>query len=426
MAGNESDDPIADSEAATDELSATEFARPPRKPIYKDPLSIISWSIALASIVAYWFFFVRKPVAKPGQQIARLTAVEGKVKVKPNAQEAWGEAGLASQLHVGDVVQTETRAGAEISFNSGSVVKVRSDSVVYIGGSAEASTAAWRVQSGRVSFSVAGESTEIVTPTVRTTALETASGNIDVGEGGQTGVKIFNGQAEIETTQGQRITLSQNQAVQVDAAGRAGSTMELPPPPTLIAPVPRSRLTIVQNPAEPSAKLSWTDVKNGITYHVALDYNVTQANLLMSAALEESGVKGTTHDIKGLNLGRYFWRVAAVNKDGLEGAFSRVSHFSVVEPEVPVAAQPTTDATPAPDAVALVVQAVDEVSPGIVHIGGRAAHGATVTVNGTPVKVLPDGSFSEFVRHPGPGEVVVRATADDGQFVEQSRAVSKK
>ena len=77
----------------TEVLSATEVARPPRRPFYKDPLSIIGWGIALASIVAYWYFFVRKPVPKPGQQIARLTAVEGKVKVKPNEQEAWGTRG---------------------------------------------------------------------------------------------------------------------------------------------------------------------------------------------------------------------------------------------------------------------------------------------------------------------------------------------
>jgi hypothetical protein len=115
--------------------------------------------------------------------------------------------------------------------------------------------------------------------------------------------------------------------------------------------------------------------------------------------------------------------VAAVNKDGLEGAFSRVSHFQVVEPEVPQAAATPVPETPTPT---LVLQAVDEVSPGIVHVGGRAARGATVTVNGTPVKVLPDGSFSEFVRHAGLGEVVVRATAEDGQFIEQARAVSKR
>ena len=418
-----SDQHSGDAASRTDVVSATEFVKPRRRPFHKDPLSLIGWGIALASILTYWYVFVRKPVPKPGEQIARLTAVDGKVKVKPNAKDAFSDAPLATQLHVGDVVQTETRAGAEISFNSGSVVKVRSDSVVYIGGSAEASTAAWRVQSGRVNFSVANEATEIVTPTLKTTALENATGNIDVGEGGATGVKLFTGEARLETTQGQRITLQQNQAVQVDAAGRAGGTMELPPPPTLIAPVARARLPIAK-PPEPSAKLTWSDVKGGVSYHVALDYNVTQANLLLSAALEETGIQGTAHDLKGLNLGRYFWRVAAVNKDGLEGAFSRVSFFQVVEPEAP----PLPVATPSPTAAppTLVVQTAEEVAPGVVHVGGRAPRGATVTVNGTPVKVMPDGSFSEFVRHSGAGEVVVRATAEDGQFVERSRAVTKR
>jgi hypothetical protein len=404
----------------TEILAPTEVTRTPRKPFHKDPLSIIGWGIALASIVAYWYFFVRKPVPKPGQQIARLTGVEGSVKVKPNAKEAWASARLADQLHVGDVVQTETRAGAQISFNSGSVVAVRPDSVVYIGGSAEASTAAWRVQSGHVNFSVGDETTEIVTPTVRTTALQNASGNIDVTGTGETGVKIFRGQAELETTQGQKITLTENQAVQVDAAGKAGAKLDLPPPPTLVAPAAKARLPLVA-PPEASAKLSWNAVKNGVRYRVAMDYNVTQADLLLSAALDAPDIAGTTHDIKGLNVGRYFWRVSAVNKDGLEGAFSRVSFFAVVEPETPL---PTP--TPGAQPPALVLQALDEVAPGVVHVGGRTDPGATVVVDGTPVKVMPDGSFSEYVRRSGPGEVVVRATGADGQFTEQARAVSKR
>ncbi len=164
-------------------------------------------------------------------------------------------------------------------------------------------------------------------------------------------------------------------------------------------------------------------MKNGVTYRVAMDYNVTQANLLLSAALDEPGLTTTSHDIKGLNLGRYFWRVSAVNKDGLEGASSRVSFFAVVEPEVK---QPAPAPTPGEKPPALVLQALDEVAPGIVHVGGRTDPGATVTVDGTAVKVLADGSFSEYVRRSGPGELVVRATGADGQFTEQSRAVSKR
>jgi hypothetical protein len=399
---------------------ATVVARAPRRPFYRDPLSIVGWGIALASIVAYLYFFVRKPVPKPGQQVARLTAVEGRVKVKPNAKEAWAEARLADRLHVGDVVQTETRAGAQIQFNSGSLVSVRPESVVYIGGSAEASTAAWRVQSGRVNFSVGDETTEIVTPTVKATALQNTAGNIDVTGIGETGVKIFRGQAEVETTQGQTIQLGENQAVKVDAAGKAGARLDLPPPPTLVAPAPRASLPFVA-PPEVTAKLSWSPVAGGVTYRVAMDYNVTQANLLLSAALDEPGIATTTHELQGLDVGRYFWRVAAVNKDGVEGAFSRVSFFSVVEPESP---RPTPPPGPRPPA--LVMLALDEVAPGIVHVAGKTDPGAVVTVDGTEVRVLPDGSFSEYVRRSGPGGLVVRATGPDGQFTERTRAVPKR
>lgn len=395
--------------------------RPPRRPFYKDPLSILGWGIAFASVVAYWFFFVRKPVPKPGQQIARFTAVEGRVKLKPNAKEAWADVRLSDQLHVGDVVQTENRAGAEISFNSGSVVRVRPASIVYIGGSAEASTAAWRVQSGRVNFAVGNETTEIVTPSARTTALQNASGNIDVSETGDTGVKIFRGQAEIETKQGQKITLTENQALQVDAAGKAGAKLDLPPPPALVAPASKTTLPLVA-PPEPSAHLVWRPVKNGDTYRVSMDFNVTQANLLLSAALDEAGIRQTAHDLKGLEPGRYFWRVSAVNKDGLEGASSRVSYFAVVVPDVPQpVATPSTETGPP-----LTLQAVEEVAPGVVHVGGRTRPGSTVTVDGTPVKVMPDGSFSEYVHRAGPGDVVVRVTAPDGEVTEQTRSVAKR
>ena len=59
----------------TEEFPATEVVpRKPRKPFYKDPLSIIGWGMALASVVAYWYFFVRQHVPKPGEQVARVTA----------------------------------------------------------------------------------------------------------------------------------------------------------------------------------------------------------------------------------------------------------------------------------------------------------------------------------------------------------------
>jgi len=252
-----------------------------------------------------------------------------------------------------------------------------------------------------------------------TTALQNAAGNIDVADTGETGVKIFRGQAEVETTQGQRITLGENQAVQVDAAGKAGARLDLPPPPVLVSPAVRAQLERAAPPA-PSAQLQWTAVVNGTTYNVAVDYNVTQANLLLSAALEQPGIVGTTHALTGLDVGRYFWRVAAVNRDGVEGAFSKTAFFSVV-----VSTTPGPAPTPTPSAPLLVLQTVEEVASGIVHVRGRTEPGGTVEVGGAPVRVLPDGRFSEYVRHAG-GELVVRATGPGGAVAEQSRTPSRK
>ncbi|OFV88936.1 MAG: hypothetical protein A2V74_11580 [Acidobacteria bacterium RBG_16_70_10] len=406
---------------ATQALASTEIVRPPRKPFYKDPLSIIGWGIALASIVAYWYYFVRKPVPRPGQEIARITAVEGKVKVKPNETEAWNPAKLTDRLHVGDTVQTEPRSGAEVSFHAGSVVRVRPDSIVYIGGSAESSTAAWRVQSGRVNFAIGDQQTEIVTPTLKTTAEKNAAGNIDVGDAGETGVKIFSGEAQIETTQGQVITLAENEAVQVDAQGKAGSKVALPAAPTLVGPEGRAQIPFVPAPGA-TTRLQWNAVKDGVTYRVAMDYNVVQANLLLSAALDERGLRDTTHELRGLDLGRYFWRVAGVNKDGLEGAFSRVSFFAVVTPAEPTPAPaPTAEAGPP----RLVIQPVEALE-GALLVQGRTDPRASLTVDGHSIDVRPDGSFAEYIRRGDQTKIVVRATGPDGQFSEQVRPVVEK
>jgi hypothetical protein len=394
-------------------------ARRARRPFYKDPASLIGWGMALVSVLAYWYFFVRRPVPQPGEQVARFTIVEGRVRVKPNALEAWKEAVLQDLLHVGDVVQTERGSGAAIAFNTGSSLNVKPNSIVYLGGSAELSTAAWRVDSGNVDFSVGDQTTEIVTPNLTTTAERHTRGSIDVGEEGETDVKVFQGQAEVATRQGQVISLGENEAVQVDARGEAGDKQLLPPAPILVAPEIRAALPYAA-PPEATAELSWEAVMGGDTYHVALDYNVSQAELLLAATLDVPGIRDTSHALEGLDPGRYFWRVAAVNEQGLEGEFSRVAFFSVEPlPEaVPVAVP-----EPALDVPFLTLAEVVEVAPGVLHVHGRAAPGSAVTVDGFPVGLLHDGSFSEHVRRTDRREVTVRATSPEGQFAERTRPV---
>jgi hypothetical protein len=198
--------------------------------------------------------------------------------------------------------------------------------------------------------------------------------------------------------------------------------LELPPPPELLSPELRAVLPFA-SPPESVAELTWKAVVNGKTYHVSLDYNVMQANLLLSATLDAPGLTDTMHELRGLDPGRYFWRVAAVNEAGLEGAFSRVAFFSV-EP-LPEASDVDVP-SPVLGLPFLTVASLEEVAPGILHLHGRAEPGSVVTVNDREVTVSPDGSFSEHVRRPGGTEVVVRATGPDGQFTEQARPIPRE
>jgi hypothetical protein len=402
--------------AAASQAPAPASGRPPARKTASGRLpTLIGLAVALAAIAAYFVFFIRSPAPAPAA-VARLTAVEGNVRVKPVERGQWTQAQPAQPLKTGDVVQTDPRSGAEVTFFSGNVARVRPDSVVLIsaGEAAVAEDAtAWHIQSGQVSFELK-RSMDIVTSTARTRATANSAGNINVTQEGATGVKIFRGSAQVETNQGQTVDLAENQAVVVDRQGKAGAKIELPPTPKLLAPAAKAELPYVA-PPQPTATLQWEAVRGAETYRVAMDYNVHRAELLLSAALDQPGIASTTHALSGLDAGSYYWRVAGVSKEGLEGDYSRVSLFSVV----PAAAPPPAAAP------SLTVDAT-AVLEGVVLVQGRTDRGASVTVDGHEVRVLADGSFSEFVRKTGRGPVVVRATGADGQVTERERTAAAR
>jgi hypothetical protein len=398
-------------EAAGQSPAPEPGARPARSPRGKHLPTLVGILIALVAVGAYFFFFLKTPRPSGPAAVARLTTVEGEVRVKPVGRSDWAKGQASRPLMSGDVVQTDPRSGAEITFFAGNVVRVHPDSVVLISqGEAELAeeATAWHVQSGQVNFELKKD-TDIVTATARTRATANSTGNINVSEQGVTGVKIFRGSAQVATKQGETVSLTDNQAVVVDPRGKAGPKIELPPKPNLVAPAGKAELPYVP-PPQATAKLQWEAVHGAQTYRVAMDYNVRQANLLLSAALDQPGIAATTHELPGLDPGSYFWRVAGVSKEGLEGDFSRVSLFSVVKPSPPA---PSPGGTPPLTVGAAAVQ------EGILQVKGRTDPGASVTVDGHEVKVLPDGSFSEFVKRTEKEFVVVRATNANGQFTEQ-------
>jgi hypothetical protein len=349
---------------------------------------------------------------------ARFASIEGSVQVKRSGTLEWIPATRAVVLRQNDLVRTGSGASAEIHFADGTVFNVRPDSLITVEESSQNPVSrqqrvALTIQSGEANFQTAARaipgSTTISTPTVRTTAERDTAGNIQVADTGATGLRIFRGQGAAETRTGQKIALASNEGVRVDAAGTAGPKVALPSVPQLTAP---SNGTDIAYPdlAQGITLLLWNAVPAATGYRVVVDFSPSFARPLFDRRAE----RPTQMELRALEAGSYFWKVAAVGADGTEGDFSDTWRFSLAK-----APQAAESAPP------LVFEAA-ELRGNVLHVRGRTEPGATLTLDGERLEVQADGSFNEFLTFEGaPGTtLVLKATGTKGGSAEQRRRVT--
>ena len=385
-------------------------------------LALLGGGLALLAAVAFFAFGTRTPPPPPPptsiETGARFERIDGSVQVKRAGTLEWVTATRAVVLRQNDLVRTGSGATAEIHFADGMVFNVRPDSLITIEESSQnplsrQQRTALSIQSGEANFQTAARnvpgSTTISTPTVRTTADRETAGSIQVAESGATGVRIFRGQGEAQTTGGQRIALASNQALNVDSGGAAGETVNLPQVPALTAP-PNQTEGAYPDLAQGVTLLVWNAVPGATGYRVMVDFSPGFARPLY----DRQGVRATQLELRSLDAGSYYWKVAAVGASGAEGGFSDLWRFTLTK-------APQSTAAPPP----LVVE-VAELKGNILHVQGRTEAGSRVTVNDERLEVQPDGSFNEFLTFAGgPGSsVVVRATSPRGGSAEQRRRVT--
>jgi FecR protein len=376
---------------------------------------------------AYYHYFGKpinpKPaidVPSPTVTTARFTSIEGNVKVKPVGVFDWYSADPSMVLRKSDLVRTGPGASAEITFFDGTVVHVRPDSLITIEDTSEdfatkKRRVAWHISSGEVNFqtgrrNVPGSATEISTPTLRTTAGELTDGGIKVDQSGDSDVKVYRGSTRIETKIGEKLTLGASEALKVDAAGKAGRKQVLLEAPVLQAPMHQTEIAY-PDPLRATTLLLWKPVIGSVSYHVMVDYSPYFNRPLVDQVRRDSSV-----ELRGLETGKYYWRVAALDKDAVEGAFSTFARFTIVRKD----AAGGGEGAPPP----LVIESID-VRANILQVKGRTEPGATVTVNDQRVDVQGDGSFNEFIQLDKGGRqlVVVRSTSINGGINEQKRPI---
>jgi hypothetical protein len=379
-------------------------------------------ALVLLGALAYYLFGRSTPPPPPPPASieigARFERIDGSVLVKRAGTLEWVAATRAVVLRQNDLVQTRSGASAEIHFADGMVFNVRPDSLITIEESSQnplsrQQRTALSIESGEANFQTAARtipgSTTISTPTVRTTADRETAGSIQVAESGATGLRIFRGQGEAQTKGGQRIALASNQGLNVDAGGAAGATLQLPSVPALTAP-PNQTEVAYPDLAQGVTLLVWNVVPGATAYRVMVDFSPGFARPLY----DRQAVRATQLELRALEAGSYYWKVAALDAAGAEGGFSDLWRFTLTK-------APQSTAPPPP----LVLEAA-ELKGNILRVQGRTEAGSQVTLNGERLEVQPDGSFNEFVTFDGgPGAtVVVRSTSPRGGASEQRRRVT--
>ncbi|HSD67516.1 MAG TPA: FecR domain-containing protein [Vicinamibacteria bacterium] len=384
-------------------------------------LVLLGLAVVLLAVLG-WLFFRRTPPPPPAATAvetgARFASLEGSVQVKRAGTLEWIQATAAVVLRQNDLVRTGAGATAEIRFVDGTAFSVRPDSLITIEESSQNPVSrqqrvALSIQSGEANFQTAARdvpgSTTISTPTVRTTAERDTVGAIQVAESGATGLRIFRGQGEARTRTGQRIPLGSNQGVNVDAGGAAGPTLALPTVPQLTAPANGTDIAY-PDLAKATTLLLWNAVEGASAYRVMVDFGPSFARPLYDRRAE----RPTQMELRALDAGVYYWKVAAIHADGAEGGFSDLWRFTLAK-AAPVAAAPPP----------LVFEAA-ELKGNVLHVQGRTEPGANLTLDGVRLEVQADGSFNEFVAFDGGAgaTVLLRASGVRGGTAEQRRRVT--
>lgn len=372
--------------------------------------------VAVLAAAAWWYISRKAPAPTPApsaatESAARFTAIEGNVRAKPIDKADWISAALNVLLHRGDLVSTASDATAEITFFDDTVLRVRPGSLLTI--EETSGRVVSQLGRGHVNLNApkgTGNSVrEFRTSTMTMRVGDEVVGDLHVGETGDSNVKIFRGTAAVQTTRGQNVSLGQNEGLTVDASGHAGDKVALPAAPVLASPVNEGELQY-PNPANATTLLLWKAIPGAVSYHVTVDFSPQ-----FNRPLVDRARKGLSLELHGLDVGKYYWRVAAVSDKGLEGSFSESARFSVSR-----ATGTATTAQPP----SLEIEALD-VRSNILQVKGKTEPGSTVTLNGHEIDLQPDGSFNEFVtlEKTGRQDVKIRAVGLSGGVREVTRSV---
>lgn len=329
---------------------------------------------------------------------ARLSDRAGWVEGRTPRDLVWSERALNAVLVEAEKVRTLSRSSAQITF--------RDDSRLRLSANSQAVIQRMRVdplsrrEEAKVSLvegdlyallNANGErrSFEVEVPEVRT---EVESRNFWVGRdaGGAKFTNYDDGTVNVAAN-GATVSLGRNEGTVVRTGRAPSGKIGVLPAPELQAPDDDGEAFGGQ------AELTWQPLPDATGYWLELAHDPGFGRM----AASRWGLKEGGFATGPLEIGAYYWRVAALDKFGLPGERSKARRFQVRVDQAPpylAVREPAEQAT---------VRAVP------LRVRGESEPGVKVLLNGAAIAVGADGGFDAEIR-PEPGDHALRLEAVDG------------
>lgn len=340
---------------------------------------------------------------------ATFMSVHGGVELKTGDGE-WEQARRGVVLRSDDHVRTSSGGSAEILFNDGTVYTLNPNSSIVIDRRREGSGAeqAVKMAYGWLNLLTSDRPSRVETPEAQARVERDSEAFVayeqETGEGRYGAVS---GSMAVSTGGGQERRLGSLE--QVTQSGELLSDVgRLPSRPELISPGDNREIDASRTR---ELELQWDEVAGSGGYML----QVARNRLFVDNVIEDAG-RGKASARLGLRGdGTFYWRVAAESNGDGHGPWSAVRSFRVTS-----VAGDEGDAEP-PE---LHVDAVKRYGS-IFIVEGRTEAGAGVEVNGEPVQVDADGSFTKPIQLTGEGYgfIVVRARDAWDNVTERKRRV---
>ncbi|MFP3940786.1 MAG: FecR domain-containing protein [Thermoanaerobaculia bacterium] len=334
---------------------------------------------------------------------AQFLSVQGRVEYRRGDGGTWQGARARVVLYTGDHVKTGAGGSAEIMFRDGTLYTARPDTQLIISRSrATAGTPgeqAIRMDYGWVNLNTARRGGKVATPEAEARVAGDSEAMVTYDAASEAGrFAAFRGEMEVAAGGEDRRIRALEQVVQRE--GRLAETESLPEAPTPLEP--EDDLQIHRERTR-ELVLSWGAVDRARAYAL----QVSRSHLFVDNVIDVTGRQSTRATLGLQGEGSFVWRVAALGPGGDPGPWSPVRSFRVSSYRGDPA---EADREPPP----LELEQIESYGS-IFIVGGRTEPGAAVEINGEPVQVAADGSFTKTIQITKEGWSFVEVRARDAE-----------